>query len=85
MDYVSELADVAVGDLIVTSGIDGIYPKGFTIGRVESIEKSGNSYKLIRVRPAVDFSSLEEVLVVRTPPPGRGVETHDEAGTGPPQ
>ena len=41
MEYVSEIADVVVGDVVVTSGIDGIYPKGFVIGRVESVEKNG--------------------------------------------
>ena len=71
MDYVSEVADVAVGDLVVTSGIDGIYPKGLMIGRVESIEKSGGAYRRIAVRPAVDFTRLEEVLVVLTPSPAR--------------
>ena len=55
MEYVSEVADVAVGDVVVTSGIDGIYPKGFVIGRVEAVEKSGGAYKRITVRPAVDF------------------------------
>ena len=54
----------------MTSGIDGIYPKGFVVGTVEAVEKSGNSYKQILVRPAVDFSSIEEVLVVLTPTPG---------------
>jgi rod shape-determining protein MreC len=71
MDYVSEVADVIVGDLVVTSGIDGIYPKGYVIGQVESVEKSGTSYKTITVKPAVDFTSLEEVLVVLTPTPTR--------------
>ena len=71
MDYVSEVADVIVGDLVVTSGIDGIYPKGYVIGQVESVVKSGNAYKTITVRPAVDFTSLEEVLVVLTPTPAR--------------
>jgi rod shape-determining protein MreC len=67
MEYVSEVSDVAAGDVVVTSGIDGIYPKGFVIGRVEAVEKSGGAYRAIFVRPAVDFSSLEEVLVVLTP------------------
>jgi rod shape-determining protein MreC len=71
MDYVSEVADVIVGDLVVTSGIDGIYPKGYVIGQVESVEKSGTSYKTITIKPAVDFTSLEEVLVVLTPTPTR--------------
>ena len=71
LEYVSEVADVVVGDLVVTSGIDGIYPKGYVIGQVESLEKNGGSYKKITVRPAVDFRSLEEVLVVTTPTAAR--------------
>ena len=71
MDYVSEVADVAVGDIVVTSGIDGIYPKGFVIGKVDAVEKNGSAFKRISVRPAVDFLSLEEVLVITTPPPAR--------------
>ena len=67
MEYVPEVADVVVGDVVVTSGIDGIYPKGFVIGRVEAIEKSGGAYRRIVVRPAADPSALEEVLVVVSP------------------
>ena len=69
LENVSEAADIVVGDTIVTSGIEGIYPKGFVIGRVDAVEKSGPAYKRITVKPAVDFSSLEEVLVVTTPMP----------------
>jgi rod shape-determining protein MreC len=76
LEYVSEIADVAMGDVVVTSGIDGIFPKGFIIGRVEAIERSAGAYRRITVRPAVDFSSLEEVLLVLTPTPAR--EAADE-------
>ena len=41
MDYVSGSAEIQTGDTVVTSGIDGIYPKGFVIGRVEKVERSG--------------------------------------------
>jgi rod shape-determining protein MreC len=71
LDYLSDLADVMVGDVVVTSGIDGIYPKGYVIGRVEAVEKTATSFKKISVRPAVDFTALEEVLVVLTPTPAR--------------
>src|SRR5204863_6545317 len=67
MQYVSEASDIAVGDVVVTSGIDGIYPKGFIIGRVETVEKNGPAYRRITIRPAVDFSTLEDVLIVLTP------------------
>lgn len=71
LDYVSEVSDVLVGDVVVTSGIDGIFPKGFIIGRVDSVEKSGGGYRQILIKPSVDFSNLEEVLVVLTPSPAR--------------
>jgi rod shape-determining protein MreC len=71
MDYVPGTADVKAGDLVVTSGIDGIYPKGFVIGTVQTVDRGPGTYHEIRIRPAVDFSRIEEVLVVLTPPPAR--------------
>lgn len=71
MDYVSEVSDVVAGDVVVTSGIDGIFPKGFVIGRVSAVQKSGGAYRLITVQPAVAFSSLEDVLVVLTSTPAQ--------------
>lgn len=68
MEFVAATADVKAGDLVVTSGIDGIYPKGFAIGKIEQVESGNGIYKSIRVRPSVDFTALEEVLVVTTPP-----------------
>jgi rod shape-determining protein MreC len=67
MEYVPEVADIVVGDVVVTSGIDGIFPKGFVIGQVDAIERSGGTYRRIVVKPAADASMLEEVLVVTTP------------------
>ena len=71
MQYVSEASDVAVGDLVVTSGIDTIYPKGLVVGKVETVEKNGPAFKRIVVKPAVDFSQIEEVLIVLTPTPAK--------------
>jgi rod shape-determining protein MreC len=78
LEYVSEVSDIVVGDVVVTSGIDGIFPKGFVIGRVEAVEKSGGAYKRIVVKPAADASSLEEVLVIVTPAAAR-----ETSGGGP--
>jgi rod shape-determining protein MreC len=69
--YVPGAADVKTGDLVVTSGIDGIYPKGFVIGTIDSVAGDVGEYHEITVRPAVDFARIEEVLIVRTPPPSR--------------
>ena len=64
MEYVSNLEDVQVGDEIVTSGSDGIYPKGFRIGVVTDVADGIGLYQSIRVTPVVEFSQIEDVLVV---------------------
>jgi rod shape-determining protein MreC len=77
MELVSNLADIVVGDVIVTSGIEGMYPRGFPIGVVEKSERGGSLHRVIAVRPAVDFSSIEEVLIVMVP--ARGAVNEDPA------
>jgi rod shape-determining protein MreC len=78
MELVSNLADVAAGDLIVASGVDGIYPRGFTIGTVEKSELGPSLYRLIALRPAVDFSSLEDVLIVLVPARSAVIESRED-------
>ena len=68
MEMVSNLSDVKVGDAVVASGVDGIYPKGYLIGRIEYAARGGGLNQTITVRPAIDFSGLEAVLVVLVPP-----------------
>jgi rod shape-determining protein MreC len=68
MEYVSELENVEVGDVVVTSGLDQIYPKGLTVGVVVSVEEGDQLTKHIIVRPEVDFRRLEEVLVLLSSP-----------------
>ena len=67
MDLVSNLADIKAGDIVVASGVDGIYPRGFVIGQVQSAERGAGLYYRVTVRPAVEFTSLQEVLVVLLP------------------
>lgn len=71
MEDVSNLVDVQPGDLVLTSGLDGIFPRGFVIGRVERAERGSGTYRQIVVRPTVDFSNLQFVLVITTPPSPR--------------
>lgn len=68
LEYIPDSADLKVGDRVVTSGIDGIYPKGFAIGRIKSIEHGRGDGSGIVVEPAVSFATLEAVLVVLSPP-----------------
>jgi len=68
MEYVPGSADLKPGDRVVTTGIEGIYPKGFVIGQIQSVQRGAGEFGGIVVRPAVTFSALEAVLVVLTPP-----------------
>ncbi len=72
MKYVDRSEDIRKGDQIVTSGLDGIYPRGLLLGSVASVRREGPGLFLdVRVQSAVDFRSLEQVLVVteQAPPP----------------
>jgi rod shape-determining protein MreC len=65
LDYVVRSSDVAIGDMVVTSGQVGIFPKGLPVGQVLSVKDvAGELFKDIEIRPVVDFSKLEEVLVI---------------------
>ncbi len=74
MKFVPMLADVVEGDIVVTSGLEGMFPPGLVIGRVRSVVRGSGLFKEVRVAAAADFDRLEEVLVMRTAPPDKAVE-----------
>jgi rod shape-determining protein MreC len=55
---------VQAGEQVLTSGGDGIFPKGLLVGSVTKVSPSSDLFLDVRVRPAADLSKLEEVLVV---------------------
>ena len=65
MKYVPGLADVVVGDVVVTSGMDRIYPKGLVVGQVRLVGPGSGLFKEILVTPAARPDQIEEVLVVK--------------------
>ena len=74
LDYVLQKNDVRLGDTVVSSGLDGVYPKGLRIGRVaEVIDHDANIFHEIIITPFVDFEKLEEVLVILS------IQKHDFA------
>jgi rod shape-determining protein MreC len=75
MKYVPNDDTVNLGERVVTSGMDRIFPKDLPVGTVTEI-KPGNPFKLIRVRPAANLERLEEVIVLLTMRP---LELHKEA------
>jgi rod shape-determining protein MreC len=70
MRYVERTADIKIGDAVVTSGLDGVFPRGLLIGTVAGIERVGPGLFLnISIKPAADLRNLEQVLVIVQAPP----------------
>jgi len=66
LEFVPKSADVQVGDLVLASGLVGLYPKGLVFGKVSAANKKNPGvFQEIEVSPNVDLSTLEEVLVVK--------------------
>jgi rod shape-determining protein MreC len=63
---IPSLSDVQPDDRILTAGIDGVYPRGIPIGLVVRAEPGKSLFKTVLVRPAVDFGTIEEVIVIHT-------------------
>ncbi len=70
LKYVQRNEDVRVGDRIISSALGGVFPKGLLLGTVEKVVRgSSGLFQRVEVEPAVNFSRLEEVMVVKEPPP----------------
>lgn len=79
IEYVPRQADVAIGDRVVTAGIDGVYPRGIPIGVVATLEPGNELFWRIGVAPAVDFGALDQVYLVDrepVPEPLKKVQAH---------
>ena len=68
MKYVGNDDEVSVGQRVVTSGMDRIFPKDLPVGTITQV-KAGGQYKQIRVRPSANLEKLEEVIVLQTTDP----------------
>lgn len=70
LNYVRSDEEVSVGDTVLTTGLDEIFPKGLTIGRVSRVSKGerGSLFQNVLVEPVVDFKKVETVLVLTDVP-----------------
>jgi rod shape-determining protein MreC len=68
MLYLPSSADVQVGDRVLTSGQDSLFPRGFLIGTVDRTERGSGLYRTTMIRPSVDFTHIDVVLVVTQRP-----------------
>jgi len=67
LKYVRSNLDIQIGDLVISSGKDGIYPKGLRLGVIQASYKDPvDLFQKIEVKPLVRLSALEEVLIIRS-------------------
>ena len=67
LKYISRVEEVQVGDVVLSSGLAGVFPKGLLIGVVTGASRKGEGlFQKIDVAPAVDFGKVEEVLALIT-------------------
>ena len=67
LTYISKNTNILVGDIIETSGQGGIYPKGIPVGSVVDISPETHSMSQFgTIKPAVDFSNLREVFIIKS-------------------
>ncbi|MCK4548364.1 MAG: rod shape-determining protein MreC [Candidatus Eisenbacteria sp.] len=65
LQLVAKGSDVREGDMILTSGLGGVFPKGLRVGTVKSVEERlGDLFQMVTLHPVVDFDRLEEVAVL---------------------
>lgn len=69
LHYIDDDTQIMEGDILITSGLDQIYPKGLAVGTVTTVGPAAGMFKQARIRPAVDLGRLEEVLCVIEHPP----------------
>ncbi|HEY2933709.1 MAG TPA: rod shape-determining protein MreC [Acidobacteriota bacterium] len=84
--FVSNQENIRSGDSVITSGTDRIYPPGLPVGRVSAARNSNHIFKEITLKPAVNLSLLEEVLVITgykysAPPPAEVAQKKKEVQT----
>jgi rod shape-determining protein MreC len=70
LKYLLRAEEAAVGDVVVTSGLGGNFPKGLMVGEIKKIDKKGHGvFQYAELVPSVDLTQLEEVFVIMEPPP----------------
>jgi rod shape-determining protein MreC len=65
LKYVSQDIDIKKGEVLITSGLDGIFPAGIKVGYVSNVYPGQGFFKKVDVRPYADPSRLEEVMLIR--------------------
>jgi len=72
LSYVDKKSDVAEGDLVITSGLDMVYPKAMPVGVVTTVDRDAPGYfQVVRVKPTADLDHIEDLLIMKYSPPAK--------------
>jgi rod shape-determining protein MreC len=82
LKYLRRAEEVALGDVVVTSGLGGNFPKGLMVGEIKKVDKKGHGvFQFAELIPSVDMTQLEEVFVIlESPPPPEPPEEKGKKG-----
>jgi rod shape-determining protein MreC len=84
LDYIDDDSEIQVGQLVITSGDDRIYPKGLPVGSITSVTPPHRSvFKTVRIKPSADLGRLEEVLCIIDKPKNSETEAAERGLVGP--
>lgn len=83
VEYLARGEEVQKGDLVVTSGLGGNFPRDLPVGRISKLRSGSGLHQEVEVTPDVDFVRLSEVLVVIAPAPAPDAETGTRRAAAP--
>jgi rod shape-determining protein MreC len=67
LKYISKTETVSSGNIVISSGLSGIFPKGLLLGAVTNVDKTDSGlFQKIDVAPFVDFAQIEEVMIIKS-------------------
>jgi rod shape-determining protein MreC len=82
-EFVARGGDIEVGDVVITSGLDGVYPKGLRVGIVTAVSEADSGLlRSASLAPAVDFGRLEQAFVILRRGPSMELLYRTEGGDG---
>ena len=67
LKYIAKTETVSPGNIVISSGLSGVFPKGLLIGAVTNVDKTDSGlFQKIDVAPFVDFARIEEVMIIKS-------------------
>ncbi len=67
LQHIISTADIQIGDLVMTSGLDGRYPPDYPVAEIVNVQKiAGEAFVKVEAKPLMDLNAIREILLMRT-------------------